>query len=256
MGVIILSVLLFFFLRRRHIRNNKYNAANSSNGIKEGKGRPRNQINLLPGGGLAGAGGGAARNGHAADLEEDGGAAQYPLAPRRSGAGLGGGGTGAGADADYEPVPYVLPPGEGSSPSEHGGNGSVYDHHHPRTEDTHGGAALGSKSAMAAMDRQNSAMAPNAPARFMVHEDAGSVTGGPDDDDDEGDYSGTEEETVDLPPQYNSLGVLVSPERRPSRRRSARRSGAGEGDATATARHDIPPPIPEDGSAAAGHPLR
>ncbi|KAF8315708.1 hypothetical protein DL93DRAFT_2096702 [Clavulina sp. PMI_390] len=71
--------------------------------------------------------------------------------------------------------------------------------------------APGNKGAMAMMDRQNTAVAPNATARFVVHENARSVEGG---DDEKGKWS--EEEVVDLPPQYDSLDALIPPKRRPS----------------------------------------
>lgn len=249
MAVIIFGTLVFLVLIRQLKKRKEAAAAagGEAYGFEEGKGRQRNRIDLLPGGGGR------------RDPEDggDGDAAHYPLAARRSGAQ---GAVGTGADADYEPVPYVLPPGEGSDNGESDAHGRTSTSTRPLSRGGEsailGGAtsAAGSKSAMAMMDRQNTQFAPNAPARFLVHEDAGSVEG---DDDDEGEYS--EEEVVDLPPQYNSLGVLISPERRPSRRRSTRRpmSGASDGLApggAAGSRTETSPipPIPEGAAATGG----
>lgn len=228
-AAVIAVALLFWSLRRRMPRNPVSGA-----GFGESKGRGKTRVDLLPGGGAIGDTNGGGEDGD--------GAARYPLTAHH--------GAGEGPN-DYEPVPYVLPPGEPNT------DGAEYDPHRSSTStrplsgaemSTVAGASSAaggslSKAAMAALDRSSTAVAPNAPARFLVHEDAGSLE---DDQGEEGEYS--DEEVVDLPPQYNSLGVLIPPERRPSRRRSTRRPVSGgevPGSSTVTGSASARvPPIP------------
>ncbi|KAF8309765.1 hypothetical protein DL93DRAFT_2158216 [Clavulina sp. PMI_390] len=260
MGVILTALAIFCFMHRRY-RHKRIE--HNPLAYKDP------ELDLLPGGGVGVAGGGAGTM-YARDPEdraETGGAAHYPLAPRRGAMATGG----AGPEADYEPVPYVLPPGEqpspeyaptdagrtststqplsivtGGAPYGYGVNGPPSSAGGPSSYN-----APGNKGAMAMMDRQNTSVAPNAPARFVVHEDAGSVEGG---DDEEGEWS-EEEEVVDLPPQYDSLGALIPPERRPSRRRSTRRQqGAGEAPEGSRPVSTVPPVQEADmESSAHGH---
>ena len=199
-ALVITLALVFWSLRRRKQTTD----TTSGVGFTEGKSRGKSRIDLLPGG--------ADTNGSG---ENGDGAARYPLAASH--------GAGDGPN-DYVPVPYVLPPSEPNT------DGTEYDPYRSSTStrplsgaemSTVAGASSAaggslSKAAMAALDRSSTAVAPNTPARFLVHEDAGSLEGDQDDE-----YS--DEEVVDLPPQYNSLGVLMPPERRLSRRRSTRR---------------------------------
>jgi hypothetical protein len=126
--------------------------------------------------------------------------------------------------SDYEPVPYVLPPPV-AGVSEGLLLESGLDRGDSESFDAGGGSSARSKAAMASQDRSSTAVAPNAPARFVVHTDAGSVL-----DEDEED----EEDYAELPPQYTSLGVLITPQRQPSRRQSQRHSRPPPETATST----------------------
>jgi len=234
-GIAALFITLAVLFWGRSRRKRQRITTSGAVGLTEPKGRGKSRLDLLPG---EEAVGGANESG-----EDGDGAARYPLTAN------------TGADEgpnDYVPVPYVLPPGEPNT------DGTEYDPHRSSTStrplsggemstvagaSSLAGGSLG-KAAMAALDRSSTAVAPNTPARFLIHEDAGSLDG---DEDEEGEYS--EEEVVDLPPQYNSLGVLMPPERRPSRRRSTRRpvSGGevpGSSAAGASASVTPGPPIP------------
>jgi hypothetical protein len=221
---IILATLCLFCVWRRNAERERIRRSGFVDGeFAGGKNLRRKPIDLLAGGQTGSSG------------VSDHGYALTATGPR-----TGEDGHGHGQGSNLEPVPFVLP-NDGST----SGHGNEYDPYgggslrgRPMSDGLESAAGASSaagtsatmgersKAAMASFDRQNTNFAPNAPARFLVHEDAGSLEGG-DGEDDEGEYS--EDEVVDLPPQYNSLGVLVPPERRPSRRRSTRRPGEGAG---------------------------
>ncbi len=85
---------------------------------------------------------------------------------------------------------------------------------------------------------QSNSTTANTPTRFILHTDGGSIMGS-----DEG--GDEEEEIVELPPQYDSLGHVILPRRQVSRRlRRSQRRPTTEGEESTS----IPPPQVTDAS--------
>jgi len=157
------------------------------------------------------------------DLLQDGrdAPAHYPLNPATA---L------EGSPGEYEPVPYVLPPSRMTS----SGRGESLDGSDMQYASYRGSGAAGnstvySKTSEALLSNSSTN---NTPTRFILHTDGGSVMGS-----DEGDE---EDEIVELPPQYDSLGHII-PQRQVSRRlrRSQRRPTTENEEIAST------PPLPQ-----------
>jgi len=160
------------------------------------------------------------------DLLQDGLEAQahYPLNPATRA---------EGSPGEYEPVPYVLPPALQLNGGTHGESidGSDAQYATYREGIQPGGiSSTGYSKASEAM--QSNSTTANTPTRFILHTDGGSIMGS-----DEG--GDEEEEIVELPPQYDSLGHVILPRRQVSRRlRRSQRRPTTEGEESTS----IPPP--------------
>ncbi|KAF8326076.1 uncharacterized protein EI90DRAFT_3018799 [Cantharellus anzutake] len=110
---------------------------------------------------------------------------------------------------DYEPVPYVLPPPPSARSRGDSADGSDGPYATYRSTTGAGGSTSYSKASEAALDRVGGSATTNGATRYILHTDAGSIAGS-----DEGEE---EEEIVELPPQYDSLGHII-PQRQVSRR--------------------------------------
>lgn len=206
-GGIILLVFLAFLWSLYHRRSESSRRRSGTAGLTDTNGyRKRRGIDLLQ------------------DVRDT--QAHYPLNPATQ--------AGESSSNDYEPVPYVLPPpAPRSASSIRGlsidGSDAQYPGHREGTDPGAIGTASYSKASEAMAGTSVSA---NTPTRFVLHTDAGSFMGS-----DEG--GDEEDEIVELPPQYDSVGHVI-PQRQVSRRsRRSQRRPTIEGEGSTST-----PPLP------------
>ena len=205
-GIVALVFLAFLFWSLYHRRSESSRRRSGIAGLTDTNGyRKRRGIDLLQ------------------DVRDT--QAHYPLNPATQ--------AGESSSNDYEPVPYVLPPAPISTSSIRGqsidGSDAQYAGHREGTDPGAIGTTSYSKASEAMAGTSVSA---NTPTRFVMHTDAGSFMGS-----DEGDE---EDEIVELPPQYDSLGHVI-PQRQVSRRsRRSQRRPTIEGEGSTST-----PPLPQ-----------